>query len=96
MAFTLRCPGFNLNGPPPTMSVTRRKLPRGLNSTVVPTASPTAKPSRQPRNLFEPLLVMKIRYQIGLRMSPKIALIACDSYSFGVGLNKYLLIKTPS
>jgi len=37
------------NGPPPTMSVTGAKLPRGENSTVVPTASPHARPGRQPR-----------------------------------------------
>ncbi len=49
---SVQAPTGRPNGPPPTMSVTGGKLPRGWNSTVVPTASPHARPSRQPRYRF--------------------------------------------
>ena len=47
----LTCPASRENLPPPTMSVTGGKEPRGMLSTVVPTASPTARPNKLPRNL---------------------------------------------
>ena len=47
----LTCPASRENLPPPTISVTGGKEPRGMLSTVVPTASPTAKPNRLPLNL---------------------------------------------
>jgi hypothetical protein len=46
---SVHSPGSSRKGPPPVMSVRGAKLPRGRNSTVVPTASPQARPSRHPR-----------------------------------------------
>src|ERR1035438_7231743 len=60
---SVHCPAFRLNGPPPTISVSGLKLPGGLNSSVVPTASPMAKPNRHPRKRsrvsIEPLPVIR-------------------------------------
>lgn len=47
---SVHCPGFRAKGPPPTMSLTGANVPRGRNSTVVPTASPHASPNKQPKN----------------------------------------------
>src|SRR2546427_2354947 len=46
---SVHLPAGSEKGPPPTMSVSGAKLPRGWNSSVVPTASPQARPSRAPR-----------------------------------------------
>jgi hypothetical protein len=47
---SVHSPGSNPNGPRPTMSDTGLKVPGGLNSSVVPSASPAASPSIAPRN----------------------------------------------
>src|SRR5579863_3972185 len=46
---SVHCPVARWKGPPPTMSETGEKLPGGLNSRVVPSASPHAIPSSAPR-----------------------------------------------
>ena len=80
-------PGNRLNIPPPTMSVMGTKEPRGMNSTVVPTASPHAKPSKAPRAR----LIRSNRKEVPLPLSD-LTLVGI-SYRLFVKWNEYLEIS---